>query len=207
MTSVRGDPSFGPDFQGCIIRLPTCNDYWQFSRWRFQMFFIFTPTWGNDTIWLIFFKWVETTTYFTNSRHINIPFCDNSSGIPVIGSPPVKPSATSRLLQCGVSFYEIQVWHGRSQHLDWFRNDVKKLIRVLYIHIVELYIYKYIIYTFTFYTYLYFLYIYMLYTHHQSQHKYIAQPCTACESYFLCGVYMNQWINTWELCHLLFQSW
>ena len=30
-------------------------------------------------------------------------------GIPVIGSPPLKPSATSRLLQCGVSFYEIQV--------------------------------------------------------------------------------------------------
>ena len=24
-------------------------------------FFIFTPTWGNDPIWLIFFKWVETT--------------------------------------------------------------------------------------------------------------------------------------------------
>ncbi len=31
------------------------------SRWWFQTFFIFTPTWGNDPIWLIFFKWVETT--------------------------------------------------------------------------------------------------------------------------------------------------
>ena len=31
------------------------------SRWWFQLFFIFTPTWGNDPIWLIFFKWVETT--------------------------------------------------------------------------------------------------------------------------------------------------
>ena len=30
-------------------------------RWWFQTFFIFTPTWGNDPIWLIFFKWVETT--------------------------------------------------------------------------------------------------------------------------------------------------
>ena len=30
------------------------------SRWWFEMFFIFTPTWGNDPIWLIFFKWVET---------------------------------------------------------------------------------------------------------------------------------------------------
>ena len=26
-----------------------------------QTFFIFTPIWGNDHIWLIFFKWVETT--------------------------------------------------------------------------------------------------------------------------------------------------
>ena len=23
---------------------------------------MFTPTWGNDPIWLIFFRWVETTT-------------------------------------------------------------------------------------------------------------------------------------------------
>ncbi len=31
------------------------------SSWWFQIFFIFTPTCGNDPIWLIFFKWVETT--------------------------------------------------------------------------------------------------------------------------------------------------
>ena len=31
------------------------------SRWWFQLFFIFTPSGGNDPIWLIFFKWVETT--------------------------------------------------------------------------------------------------------------------------------------------------
>ena len=31
------------------------------SGWWFQTFSIFTPTWGNDPIWLIFFKWVETT--------------------------------------------------------------------------------------------------------------------------------------------------
>ena len=29
--------------------------------WWFQIFFIFTPTWGRFPIWLIFFKWVETT--------------------------------------------------------------------------------------------------------------------------------------------------
>ncbi len=31
------------------------------SRWWFQIFLIFTPTWGNDPIWPIFFKGVETT--------------------------------------------------------------------------------------------------------------------------------------------------
>ena len=34
---------------------------WLKSRWWFQIFFIFTPTWGRFSIWLIFFKWVETT--------------------------------------------------------------------------------------------------------------------------------------------------
>ena len=32
------------------------------SRWWFQRFFIFTPIWGRFPFWLIFFKWVETTT-------------------------------------------------------------------------------------------------------------------------------------------------
>ena len=31
------------------------------SRWWFQRFFIFTPIWGRFPIWLIFFRWVETT--------------------------------------------------------------------------------------------------------------------------------------------------
>ena len=31
------------------------------SRWCFQIFFLFTPTWGNDPIWQIFFRWGETT--------------------------------------------------------------------------------------------------------------------------------------------------
>ena len=35
-----------------------------FSRWWFQRFFIFTPTWGRFPIWLIFFKGVETTNQF-----------------------------------------------------------------------------------------------------------------------------------------------
>ena len=32
---------------------------WCFSRWWFQFFSIFSPTWGNDPIWLIFSRWVE----------------------------------------------------------------------------------------------------------------------------------------------------
>ena len=30
------------------------------TGWWFQGFLMFTPTWGNDPIWLIFFKCVET---------------------------------------------------------------------------------------------------------------------------------------------------
>ena len=34
-----------------------------FTGWWFQICFIFNPTWENDPIWLIFFKWVETTSW------------------------------------------------------------------------------------------------------------------------------------------------
>ena len=40
--------------------LGNCDILWK-SRWWFQSFFIFIPTWGNDPIWPIFFTWVETT--------------------------------------------------------------------------------------------------------------------------------------------------
>ena len=33
----------------------------EFLVGSFQIFFIFTPSWGNDPIWLIFFNWVEPT--------------------------------------------------------------------------------------------------------------------------------------------------
>ena len=39
-------------------------------RWWFQIFFIFTPTWGRFRFWLICFKGVETT----NQQHIYF-FC------------------------------------------------------------------------------------------------------------------------------------
>ena len=31
------------------------------TGWWFHIFFIFIPTWGNDPIWQIFFRWVQTT--------------------------------------------------------------------------------------------------------------------------------------------------
>ena len=35
-----------------------------YTRWWFQIFFMFTPSWGRFLFWLIFFKWVETTNYY-----------------------------------------------------------------------------------------------------------------------------------------------
>ena len=43
-----------------------------FTRWWFQICFIFTATWGNDPIWLIFFRWVETTNQFTIKDQSNV---------------------------------------------------------------------------------------------------------------------------------------
>ena len=33
-----------------------------YTRWWFRMFFIFTPIWGRFPFWLIFFRWVGSTT-------------------------------------------------------------------------------------------------------------------------------------------------
>ena len=42
-------------------------DNWQRStRWWFQIFFIFTPSWARFPFWLIFFKRVETTNQSTS---------------------------------------------------------------------------------------------------------------------------------------------
>ena len=35
--------------------LMTCEGFQWVAKWWFQTFFIFTPTWGNDQIWLSFF--------------------------------------------------------------------------------------------------------------------------------------------------------
>ena len=43
-----------------ILKSPLFNLYANTSWW-FQRIFIFTPTWGNDPIWQILLRWVETT--------------------------------------------------------------------------------------------------------------------------------------------------
>ena len=44
------------------------------TRWWFQICFIFNLTWGDDPIWLIFFKWVETTNQKLNVYFVPILF-------------------------------------------------------------------------------------------------------------------------------------
>ena len=58
-----------------------------FTRWWFQIFFIFTPTWGNDPIRLIFFKWVETT------NQIYIFLAPGKMSNLTMGYPPLDAAA------------------------------------------------------------------------------------------------------------------
>ena len=48
--------------------------------------FIFTPIWGNDPIWLIFFRWVETTNQnIYNGLPRSVLFCIYSFSLRVDG--------------------------------------------------------------------------------------------------------------------------
>ena len=55
------------------------------------MVFIFTPTWGNDPIGLILFRWVETTNMYQSQDLVpvlpekscpNILYCTNMQKLP-----------------------------------------------------------------------------------------------------------------------------
>ena len=46
------------------IKLETKN----MTRWWFQIFFIFTPSWGRFPFLLIFFRWVETTNQMSQQK-------------------------------------------------------------------------------------------------------------------------------------------
>ena len=70
------------------------------SRWWFQIFFIFTPTWGRFPFWLIFFKWVESTNqkWWTSPCQIIIA--------------PVSPTSLTSLTTHPRSFHTRTLsWH------------------------------------------------------------------------------------------------
>ena len=88
------------------------------SGWWFQIFFIFfTPTWGNDPIWLMFFNWVEALAsfkYVSNSyseyhlkRHKKLILC-----LPIIWE--------TRLLRHAIGMVSGNVYlcHGCGEHLS-----------------------------------------------------------------------------------------
>ena len=52
------------------------------TGWWFQGLFIFTLTWGDDPIWLIFFKWVETT----NQKMLRLLLDNKLCGICILES-------------------------------------------------------------------------------------------------------------------------
>ena len=45
---------------------------WWTTRWWFQIFLFSSQFRGNDPIWLIFFRWVETTNWFAALNHLRI---------------------------------------------------------------------------------------------------------------------------------------
>ena len=76
--SSGGRPSLGSE----VARLFLCVKFWglenitrrgtaDITRWWFQIFFIFTPIWGRFPIWLIFFKWVETTNQIVSQGRVS----------------------------------------------------------------------------------------------------------------------------------------
>ena len=50
-----------------------------------QIFFVFTPTWGDDPIWLLFFKWVETT----NQTIVDDGISNSVEFVPMVFSVPL----------------------------------------------------------------------------------------------------------------------
>ena len=63
------------------------------TRWWFQIFFMFTSTWGNDPVWLIFFRWVGSTTnqlwslFHLNFGDIQVSYGMEKREYPTVWSP------------------------------------------------------------------------------------------------------------------------
>ena len=90
------------------FRMDSFVDSW--SGWWFQIFFIFIPTWGNDPIWRICFKWVETT---------------NQWGIPGF---PVKLMCTNFESFAGQEFQKNtpKTPEKRMKHNEWWPDEGNK---------------------------------------------------------------------------------
>ncbi len=74
--------------------------------WWFQIFFIFTPIWGNDPIWLIFFKWVVQPPTRKRMASIFLPryiVSPQVSGTFPFKNPPRNPVA-KKLSVCWRTF-------------------------------------------------------------------------------------------------------
>ena len=59
----RWNPMIGSSisWKKSSTKFDACSFVEFITRWWFQIFFIITPLWGRFQIWLIFFRWVETT--------------------------------------------------------------------------------------------------------------------------------------------------
>ena len=102
-----------------VRRVAQDYEYLSTSRWWFQIFFIFHPTWGNDPIWLIFFKWVETT------NQIYMKYTTRSYWPLKCGSSLTKTCLTGRRrslrLPCGF------VRHGPDEKGGWNWRGFQRL--------------------------------------------------------------------------------
>ncbi len=61
ISNLRNRKCFSQFLIGTAGELPNWFIQWTKTGWRFQKFNIVIPIWGNDPVWLIFFRWVETT--------------------------------------------------------------------------------------------------------------------------------------------------
>ena len=107
------------------------------SRWWFQTSFIFTPIWGRFPMWLIFFRWVETTNQFMYNQRfpVNQPIalgnqlisgnrCDSRSYFSSL--PMVGPLRFSWLKALGDSRLNVV------KNLGHFRGDPKNVCAAAY---------------------------------------------------------------------------
>ena len=86
----------------------------------FKYFLFFTPTSGNDPIWLIFFKWVETT----NQEMFMSPFQENSMSFRLhpllLGAPSLAVSLVPPYQAYGQRWRALAQGVGVAPGLCWF---------------------------------------------------------------------------------------